>query len=105
MRQTRPDQIEQILANAAFRELASGRARLRWLLSLVTLVLFFGFIALISTAGGILGAAIPGSSIPIGLLLALTMVAVVVILTGIYVRKSNLIFDGLARDVKREFAP
>ena len=51
-----PDRTRQVLADPVFRELASSRARLRWGLSIVTLILFFGFIALISAAKDVLGA-------------------------------------------------
>jgi uncharacterized membrane protein (DUF485 family) len=98
-----PDRTRQILADPVFRELASARARLRWGLSLVTLVMFFGFIGLISSARSALGANIAGSAIPLGLVLALTMIVLVVVLTGIYVQRSNSRFDQLTRVLNREF--
>jgi uncharacterized membrane protein (DUF485 family) len=66
--------------------------------------MFFGFIGLISTTGAALGANFGGSGIPVGLLLALFMIALVVVLTGFYVRHSNSRFDELASAVNREFA-
>jgi uncharacterized membrane protein (DUF485 family) len=98
-----PDQTREILADPAFRELASARARLRWSLSIVTLTIFFGFIGLITTAKSMLGGTIGGSAIPLGLVLALSMIVLVVVLTGIYVKKSNSHFDELAGSLKREF--
>ncbi|QPF85430.1 DUF485 domain-containing protein [Bradyrhizobium genosp. L] len=102
MRQLSPEQTREILADAAFKELVSGRARLRWGLSIVTLVMFFGFIALVSAAKSALGASIAGSALPLGFALALAMVAVVILLTGIYVQRSNARFDELSRTVNRE---
>jgi uncharacterized membrane protein (DUF485 family) len=75
----------------------------RWSLSIVTLIMFFGFIALISTAKSALGVAVAESSIPLGLLLAMSMIVAVVILTGFYVHRSNSRFDELARVLNREF--
>jgi uncharacterized membrane protein (DUF485 family) len=103
MLQIKPDRTREILADPMFRELASARARLRWGLSIVTLVMFFGFIGLISTARSALGANIAGSAIPLGLVLALTMIVLVVVLTGIYVQRSNSRFDQLTRVLNREF--
>ena len=103
MTQLMPDQTREILADPAFRELASGRARLRWSLSIATLIMFFGFIGLITTAKAALGSTIGGSAIPLGLVLALSMIVLVVVLTGIYVQKSNAHFDELASNLKREF--
>jgi uncharacterized membrane protein (DUF485 family) len=97
------DRTHEIITDPRFRNLASARAKLRWSLSIVTLIMFFGFIALISTAKSALGVTIAGSSIPLGLLLAMCMIAAVVILTGFYVYRSNSRFDELARALNREF--
>jgi len=96
------DRTRQILADPAFRELASSRARLRWGLSIATLIMFFGFIALISAEKGALGATIAGD-MPLGLVLALGVIVLVVILTGFYVQRSNARFDDVARTLNRRF--
>lgn len=98
-----PEQTRTVLADPDFTRLAGGRARLRWVLSTATLVMFFGFIALIASARDLLGASIPGSAIPVGLLLAFSIIVLVVMLTGIYVQRSNRYFDQLARRLNREF--
>ena len=98
-----PDRTRQVLADPEFSKLALSRARLRWGLSIVTLILFFGFIALISTAKGALGANVAGSDMPLGLALALTVIVLVVLLTGFYVQRSNSRFDELARGLNRRF--
>jgi uncharacterized membrane protein (DUF485 family) len=96
-----PDRTRQVLVDPVFRELAMARAKLRWGLSIVTLILFFGFIALISTAKSALGANVAGSDIPLGLALALSVIVLVVLLTGFYVQRSNSRFDELARGLNR----
>jgi uncharacterized membrane protein (DUF485 family) len=103
MQPSQPERTSRILANPAFRELVSARAKLRWSLAIVTLVMFFGFITLISTSKGALGATVTESEIPLGRLIALAMIAIVVILTGIYVQQSNTRFDELSRTLNREF--
>jgi len=103
MPQPKSERTREILANPVFCELASARSKLRWSLSIVTLIMFFGFIALISTAKAALGTKVAGSAIPLGLLMALAMIALVVLLTGIYVRRSNSRFDELTHALKREF--
>jgi uncharacterized membrane protein (DUF485 family) len=103
MLQSTRDRTQEIIRDSRFRNLALGRAKLRWSLSIVTLVMFFGFIALISTAKNALGVAVAGSSIPLGLLLAMSMCVVVVMLTGFYVYRSNSRFDEVATLLNREF--
>jgi uncharacterized membrane protein (DUF485 family) len=104
MRQLTPERAQQILIDPTFKELALERSRLRWGLSIATLAMFFGFIGLISSAGSLLGEKVQGSTVPVGLLLALAMIVLVVAMTGFYVRRSNSRFDELARAVNREFA-
>jgi uncharacterized membrane protein (DUF485 family) len=103
MLQVTRDRTEEIIRDPRFRNLASARARLRWSLSIVTLIMFFGFIALISTAKNALGVPVAGISIPLGLLLAISMCVVVVMLTGFYVYRCNSRFDKLASLLNREF--
>jgi uncharacterized membrane protein (DUF485 family) len=103
MRQLTLDRTQAIIADERFRNLASARAKLRWGLSVVTLIMFFGFIALISTAKRALGEAVAGSSIPLGLFLAMSMIVLIVSLTGFYVYRCNSQFDELAGRLNREF--
>jgi uncharacterized membrane protein (DUF485 family) len=103
MLQRTQDRTHEIITDPRFRNLASARAKLRWSLSIVTLIMFFGFITLISTAKSALGVAVAGSAIPLGLLLAVCMIVAVVALTGFYVYRSNSRFDELARVLNREF--
>jgi len=65
------EQTSRILSNPTFRELTAARARLRWGLSIVTLIMFFGFIGLISAASSTLGKNMAGGSIPLGMAVAL----------------------------------
>jgi uncharacterized membrane protein (DUF485 family) len=103
MLQLTPERTERILSDPSFKELVGARSKLRWTLSVITLVMFFGFILLISMARGALGATIAGSAIPVGLGLGFAMIVAVVVLTGIYVMQSNSRFDPLTRSLNREF--
>ncbi len=103
MRQFPRARKHEIISDPRFRRLVSARARLRWSLSILTLIMFFGFIALISTAKSALGTAVAGSAVPLGLFLAMTMIVVIVMLTGFYVYRSNSRFDELVRDLHQEF--
>lgn len=98
-----PEATRRILADPKFKRLASSRAKLRWGLSILTLIMFFGFVVLISTARGALAATVAGSAIPLGLALAFAMILLVVVLTGIYVLQSNARFDDLNGALTREF--
>ena len=103
MPQLAHERLHEILADPAFCELASARAKMRWGLSIMTLIMFFGFIVLISTAREALGTHFGGSVIPLGLVLGLAMIAAVVMLTGFYVYRSNSRFDRLSLALQEEF--
>jgi uncharacterized membrane protein (DUF485 family) len=103
MRRLPSDRVSQILSDPTFVELSSARARLRWSLSLLTLLAFFGFIILISAASKILGANIGSSNIPFGIAVFFGMNILVVCLTGFYVQRSNSRFDQLTRDIRQEW--
>lgn len=92
-----------ILHAQKFRELTSARSALRWTLSLATLVLFFGFILLVLSARNVLGTSSAGSVVPVWFNLSFAVVFLVVILTGVYVRRSNARFDQLTNDLNQEF--
>jgi uncharacterized membrane protein (DUF485 family) len=103
MLQLTPERTARILSDPSFKELVGARAKLRWTLSAITLVMFFGFILLISMARGALSATIAGSAIPVGLGLAFAMIVAVIVMTGLYVMQSNTRFDPLTRTLNREF--
>jgi uncharacterized membrane protein (DUF485 family) len=94
---------QAILSAPKFKQLRAERAVLRWTLSLATLVMYFGLILLVLTERSALGVNIPGTSTPIWFALILVATLLVVVFTGIYVRKSNSRFDRLAADLLREF--
>jgi uncharacterized membrane protein (DUF485 family) len=93
---------DAILSSPAFRELVVARARLRWGLSAVTLLMFFGFIGLTSVMPGALGQGIGGGGVPLGIGLAFLVIVMAVVLTGIYTARSNARFDGLVQRIRTE---
>jgi uncharacterized membrane protein (DUF485 family) len=93
---------QEVLRTPKFQQLRSQRARLRWVLSGATLIMFFGLIVLVMTARNALGVNIPGSSTPLWFGLIFAMTVLVVVFTGLYVHQSNSRFDRLTDDLIRE---
>ncbi|GGM06601.1 DUF485 domain-containing protein [Pseudomonas asuensis] len=92
--------IEQ---NPQFKELVAKRERFAWLLSLIMLGLYAGFILLIAFAPHILGARInPDSPITWGIPIGVGLILSAFILTGVYVRRANGEFDQLNRAILKE---
>ncbi|MGB8420139.1 Uncharacterized membrane protein, DUF485 family [Burkholderia sp. GAS332] len=90
---------QKMRTESDFMELVTNRARLRWGLSCFTLALFFGFVFVTSTAPEALGRDLPHIRFPIGITLALTMVALMVGITGTYVILSNCWLDPLSKKI------
>jgi uncharacterized membrane protein (DUF485 family) len=102
MLQLTRDRTREILADPAFKELVSARARLRWSFSIVTLIMFFGFIALISAAR-CAQRDCRGKPHAARASTGALMIVLVVFLTGLCVQRCNSRFDERARALNRQF--
>ena len=93
---------DQVLQNPGFRELVRQRTRFAWTLTIVMLVIYFGFILLVAFAKPLLAMKIGGGVTSLGILLGLGVIVSAFVLTGIYIRRANSHFDELTRNVTRE---
>lgn len=94
---------QQVKTNTHFKELVQKRERLAWLLTVVMLVLYYGFILLIAFAPGWLGTPItPGSNITRGIPIGIGLIIASFLLTGIYVIRANGEFDRLNTQILQE---
>jgi uncharacterized membrane protein (DUF485 family) len=94
--------VEEILSHPSFRKLTAARSALRLGSSLAVLIVFFGFIAMISTASAVFKKDALEGGIPLGMAAAFAVIAAFVVVTGIYVGRSNRTLDALTREVCRE---
>ena len=95
-------EYEQVLRNPRFQELVRQRAGFAWTLSIIMLVIYFGFILLVAFAKPLLATKIGGGVTSLGILLGLGVIVAAFVLTGIYVQRANSRFDALTRDLTRE---
>ena len=92
-----------IINNPKYAELTSKRNAFAVTLAVVTLVMYFGFIALIAYGKEILGTPIAdGMVTTVGLPLGVAIILASVGLTGIYVSRANSEFDELNRQIIKE---
>ena len=82
-----------------FKELVAKRTRFAWQLSVVMLVIYFGFIAMIAFAPKALGTTIGGGVTTIGIPIGLLVIISTFVLTGIYVARANSQFDPITRRI------
>ncbi len=95
----------RIQTNPKYHELVRARDTLAWTLTVMVLILYFGFILLVAFAPGFLTQPISATSvIPVGMLVGVGVILGSIVLTGIYVYRANSTFDPLIREIIQESA-
>jgi uncharacterized membrane protein (DUF485 family) len=91
--------LAKIEQDPNYQELVRRRSSLGWMLSLIMLIVYFGFILLVAYAPRFLGTPIGAGVITIGIPIGLTVIVLAFLLTGIYVSKANSSYDVLIRRI------
>jgi uncharacterized membrane protein (DUF485 family) len=82
-----------------YQELVRRRSSLGWTLSLIMLVIYFGFILLVAYAPKFLGMRLGTGVTTIGIPIGLFVIVSAFVLTGIYVSIANSKYDALIRRI------
>jgi uncharacterized membrane protein (DUF485 family) len=90
--------LRRIQNDPNYIHLAQARKSFGWTLSIIMLVIYYGFIALVAFAPSVIGIKI-GGWITFGLLLGVSVILSAIILTGIYVWRANAEYDALTRAI------
>jgi uncharacterized membrane protein (DUF485 family) len=98
-----PQDYNRVLRSPRFQELVRQRTRFAWTLTIVMLVIYFGFILLVAFAKPLLAMKVGDGVTSLGILLGLGVIIAAFVLTGIYVYRANSEFDELTRNLTREF--
>ena len=90
---------EKIEQDPNYQELVRRRSSLGWTLSLIMLIIYFGFILLVAYAPKLLGMPLGTGVMTIGIPIGLFVIVSAFLLTGIYVSKANSKYDPLIRKI------
>ena len=96
------NETDGIMNNPRFQELVRERTSFAWTLSIVMLVIYYGFILLVAFGKGFLATKIGGGVTSIGILIGLGVIISAFVLTGIYTQRANSRFDELTENLTRE---
>lgn len=97
------DLVHAIKSNPKYHELISKRRSFAWILAVVMLVIYYGFILIVAFGKEFLGQPLwAGSVTTVGIPIGLGVIISAFILTGIYVSRANSEFDRLNREIKEE---
>ena len=98
------DQNDSIINNPRFQELVRERSGFAWTLSIVMLVIYYGFILLVAFGKGFLATKIGGGVTSIGILIGLGVIISAFVLTGIYTQRANSRYDDLTEKLRQDLA-
>jgi uncharacterized membrane protein (DUF485 family) len=90
---------QKIEQDPNYQELVRRRSSLGWTLSLIMLIIYFGFILLVAYAPKFLGMPLGAGVMTIGIPIGLFVIVSAFLLTGIYVSKANSKYDPLIRRI------
>jgi len=99
-----PQDIELIQQHPAFKQLVRRKQKLYWSLSLIVLVIYFGFVLLVAFSPATLGQSLNGGVTSVGMLVGVVVVILAFALTGFYVYRANHVIDPLNDKLKQECA-
>jgi uncharacterized membrane protein (DUF485 family) len=95
----------KIQKNPKYHQLIKQRDTLAWTLTVLVLIIYFGFILAVAFAPGFLTQPISATSvIPVGMLIGVGVIVASIVLTGIYVYRANTVFDALIHEIIQEAA-
>ncbi|MHC2108640.1 MULTISPECIES: DUF485 domain-containing protein [unclassified Methylobacterium] len=95
-------QIDRIVRTPEFKQLVTERTRFGWILTILMLVVYFGFIGLIAFDKSLLAVKVGGGTASLGLFMGVFVILFAFALTGIYVARANTRFDALSDALKRK---
>ena len=96
------DVLKRVQQNPKFAELVHKKTTFGWTLSIVMLVIYYGFILILAFASKSLGATIGGGVTTLGMPVGVLIILSAFVLTGIYVRRANTEFDQLNQEIVEE---
>ena len=94
--------VARIEANPQYQELRRKRNSLGWTLTILMLVVYYGFIGLIAFDKAFLARPIGEGVTTIGIPIAFGVIAFTILITGFYVRRANNTYDRMTAEILKD---
>ena len=94
--------VARIEANPKYHELRRKRNAFGWTLTVLMLVVYFGYIALIAFNKPFLAQPIGNGVTTLGIPIGMGVIVFTILITGIYVRRANGEYDTLTAEILAE---
>ena len=94
--------VARIRANPKYQALKRKRSSFGWWLTLLMMVVYYGYIALIAFNKEFLSQKLGAGVTTIGVPIGMGVIIFTIVITGIYVRRANSEFDEVTRQILAE---
>ena len=96
--------VARIEANPKYQALKRQRSRFGWLLTILMLLAYYGFIGLIAFDKEFLAKPIGAGVTTLGIPIAFGVIVFTIAITGLYVRRANGEYDRITAEILQEAA-
>jgi uncharacterized membrane protein (DUF485 family) len=96
--------VEKIQKNPKYLALRKKRNSIGWALTLLMMVVYYGYIALIAFNKPFLAQPIGAGVTTLGIPIGMGVIVFTVVITAIYVRRANNEFDALTTEILKDAA-
>jgi len=94
--------VDRIQRHPKYLELRKKRNTFGWLLTILMMVVYYGYIALIAFNKPFLAQPIGSGVTSLGIPIGMGVIVFTVVITAIYVRRANSEFDDLTTDILKD---
>jgi uncharacterized membrane protein (DUF485 family) len=94
--------VDKIQKNPKYLELRAKRSSFGWTLTLLMMVVYYGYIALIAFNKPFLAQPIGAGVTSLGIPIGMGVIVFTVLITAIYVRRANSEFDSLTAEILKD---
>lgn len=96
------DMAAKIAANPKYQKLVGTRSSFGWILTMIMMVVYYGYIAIIAFNKDVLAARLGEGVMTVGIPVGFGVIVFTILITGFYVRRANSEFDRLTREIVEE---
>jgi uncharacterized membrane protein (DUF485 family) len=94
--------VDKIQSHPKYQELRAKRNGFGWFLTLLMLVVYYGYIALIAFNKPFLAQPIGAGVTTLGIPIGMGVIVFTIVITGIYVRRANSEYDTLTKEILKD---
>jgi len=96
------DLVQKVQSNPTYQELKAKRSAFGWVLTIIMLVAYYGYIGVIAFDKQLFGQKIGEGVTTLGIPVGVGLIFFTVIITGLYVRRANTEFDEMTAKLLKE---